>query len=282
MTSASIPLATILSRAADGESAILVEQDEDANVSVVTLNRPVSHNSITLAMWQELASIIERLGKTSTVIVLRGGGDSAFSVGADITEFPRVRMTEFAALGYSTAIAGAIDALRRSPAPVVAMMRGLAVGGGCELAAAADLRIAARGTRLGIPIGRLGVTLGLSEAAALVDLLGLARAKAFVLGGRLIDMEEALRIGLVDIACDPEDLAGETTELVLRLARSAWQTTRSTKRVLVAAASGSTTEHEKAFATELVSVYEGGDLREGVAAFLQRREPRFATNGARG
>lgn len=246
-------------------------------VGVVTLNRTESHNSITLAMWIELTAAIREFASESSVIVLRGAGGSSFSVGADITEFAAERMSGRGALDYSRAIADAIDAIRECPVPVIAMIRGLAVGGGCELAAACDLRIADRDARLGIPIGRLGVTLGLSEASALVDLLGQARAKALVLGGRLVDADEALRIGLLDIACDADGLVAETAELVLRIAAAAPQTIRATKRVLAAAARGATRRDAEAFAEELFSVYEGDHLKEGVAAFRERRDPDFTT-----
>jgi enoyl-CoA hydratase len=268
-------LEQLLSAASESSGEITVQRAGD--VSVVTLNRPAVHNSIRLQMWLELAEVVR--STDARVVVLRGHGAAAFSVGADITEFPEQRMDAGKALAYSRAIAGAIDAIRDSPAPVIAMIRGLAVGGGCELAAACDLRIADGTARMGIPIGRLGVTLGLSEASALVDLLGLARARALVLSGALVGAEDAHRIGLLDTITEADALARETAELATRIAQAAPQTISSTKRVLAAAARGATRRDAEAFADELFSVYEGSDLREGVDAFRIKREPRFGTTG---
>ena len=94
------------------------------------------------------------------VVIVRGAGDRAFGAGADISEFPEQRLDVEAALCYNASIAAAISAVQSIPVPVVAMIGGLAVGGGCELAAACDVRIASSDSRFGIPIGRLGVTLG--------------------------------------------------------------------------------------------------------------------------
>ena len=227
-------------------------------------------------MWRELASVVRGQGRFARVLVLRGEGTAAFSVGADITEFPALRTEARAALDYSRAIGDAIEAIRESSVPVVAMIRGLAVGGGCELAAACDVRIADRNARMGIPIGRLGVTLGLAEASALVDLIGLGRARALVLSGRLVDASDAERMGLLDIVRGADTLAADTAALVVRMAAAAAQTVASTKRVLAAAARGETRAQAETFAEELFSVYGGDDLAEGVEAFTTRRDPQFA------
>jgi len=266
-------------RIPEAGEVVLERAEDEPRLAVLTLNRPHSHNSISLEMWRRIPLALAELEEPVAAVVLRGAGASALSVGADITEFPRVRMTPREALGYSAAIGAAIDAIRGRPYPVVAMIGGLAVGGGCELAAACNARIAASSARLGVPIGRLGVTLGPSEAAALAELIGASRTFHLVASGRLLGAEEALRIGLVDELVAPELLAPRVAEFARGLAAASSPTIRSLKRTLRSAARGARREEAEAFAAELFDVYAGEDLREGVAAFEQKRPPAFGEDG---
>jgi enoyl-CoA hydratase len=246
-------------------------------MAVVTLSRPASHNALSFGSWLRIAQVFDELGgdRDLRAIVVRGAGERAFSAGANIEEFPALRMSAEAALDYNAAISNALEAVMGFELPTVAMVRGLAVGGGCELAAACDLRIAATDARFGIPIGRLGVTLGPSEARAIVRLIGPARLKDLLFTGRLVDASEALAIGLVNRVVPVEELAAATAAVVSAIVSSAPTTIRAGK--LAADTSGRPLSHrdEDVLARLTREAYDGADLKEGVAAFLERRPPRF-------
>jgi enoyl-CoA hydratase len=246
-------------------------------IAEVTLSRPAVHNAIDLAMWKRIRTVFEELGtdRAVRVILLRGAGGRAFSAGADISEFRAQRLGAEAAARYNEAIADALRVVRRTPQPVVAMIAGLAVGGGCELAAACDLRIASDDSRLGIPVGRLGVTLGLEEITSLVGLVGPGRAKDLLFTGRLLDAKEALQIGLVDrvVARDEVERAGWM--LAETIARAA-PTAAIANNLAVDMATHSPDRDDEVRLRRLTeAVYDGRDLAEGIDAFLAKRDPTF-------
>jgi enoyl-CoA hydratase len=257
----------------DGIGVIL--QD---GVAVVVLARPERHNALDLAAWRRIATLFTHLrGEPGLAcVVVRGAGERAFGAGADIREFPQVRMSPQAAVDYNESVAAALRAVAQLPQPVIAMIGGLAVGGGCELAAACDVRLAGARARFGIPIGRLGVTLGYTEAETLVRIIGADMLKYLLFSGELIDADEALRIGLVQRVVEPGELLGHTARLVERIRSGSGVTVRAAKAVAQMCGrplQPADTEQLTRFAVE---AYGGPDLREGVAAFIEGREPRFA------
>src|SRR5262249_19588810 len=137
------------------------------------------------------------------------------------------------------------------------------------------LRVAAADARFGVPIGRLGVTLGPSEARALVRLIGPARLKDFLFTGRLVEAEEARAIGLVDRVVPVEELADATAEIVEAIASAAQTTIRAGKLAIDASGRPLSQQDEETLARLTHEAYDGADLKEGVAAFLERRQPRF-------
>lgn len=243
-------------------------------VAEIILARPEVHNALNLAMWRRLGAVFAQVGRESEVrvIILRGAGGKALSAGADISEFRELRVGPRAA-DYNAVVANTFETLAITPQPIIASIDGLAVGGGCELIALCDLRIAADTARFGIPINRLGVTAGLPEARALVSLIGPGAAKDLLLTGRLIDAAQAFRVGLVSRVVPPEALEAETWALAERVARGAPLAATVNKLTInhltLGAPSAATLE---ALNQE---VYQGPDLREGIEAFLQKREPRF-------
>lgn len=247
-----------------------------AGVAVVTLWRPEKHNAFSLATWHRITEIFQGLMDSNPdlrVIVLRGA--AAFGAGADIEEFPEKRMTATDAATYNEAVAAALTAVQEVSVPVIAMVRGLAVGGGCELAAACDVRVASSDARLGIPIGRLGVTLGYTEARALVRLVGASQLKRMLFEGQLLDAQEAVRIGLVELVVDDENLEVRTSDMVTTILQSAPVTIRAAKAVADMCARPLTAKDTEQLIRFTVEAYPGADLREGVEAFLARRRPQF-------
>ena len=127
-----------------------------------------------------------------------GPADQAFSAGADIADFDEYRSDSTRGRLYNRAVDGLLEALTLCETPVISMIRGFAAGGGCEIATATDLRIASDNARMGIPVARLGITVGHREMRGLMDLVGKGNALYILLSGRLLDASEALRIGLVN------------------------------------------------------------------------------------
>ncbi len=245
-------------------------------VATIVLDHPEVLNALTAAMWRQLGETVRHLSteRTIRVIVIRGAGDQAFSSGADIREFPVRRMGLTAAWAYDRLVSAALEAIQEAPQPVIAVVRGLAVGGGLELAAACDVRIAADDARLGLPIGRLGVMPGLAETRALLRLLPPGKVVELVLRGELLSAAEAVEIGLLTEVVPVERIEAAVQRWVERLLAQSSDTLRATKAMVRLATSGSTLDdaHYRAL---LASVYEGEAYREGVRAFLEKRAPKF-------
>ncbi|GAB7007943.1 enoyl-CoA hydratase/isomerase family protein [Nocardioides sp. AN3] len=246
-------------------------------IAVLTLARPDRHNALNLAAWRRLGELAASLSADEELraVVIRGAGTRAFSAGADIDEFPTQRMTARTAARYGDAIASALTAVAAMPVPVLAVIDGLAVGGGLELSAACDLRIASEVSRFGIPIGRLGVTLGLAETTALSQLVGPSELKYLLFSGRLIDAVHALRIGLVQSVVPADVLLDEVLDLVAAIMTASVPTLRAAKAVTAMTTRNLTADDTQLLARIAVEVYDGPDLAEGVAAFNEGRSPEF-------
>ncbi len=252
--------------------AIRFERDED--VASITIARPEALNALNSAMWRRLAELLMGVANDRSIraIVLRGEGERAFSAGADIREFPAVRTGGEQAAAYDRLVGRALEAIQSAPQPVLAVIHGIAVGGGLELAAACDLRIASESARFGLPIGRLGVMPGLVRA--LLRLLPPGRVVELVLRGELLDAEEAHRWGLVTEVVAKTDLERAVQEWVERLRQLSPDTIAATKAVTRLAVAGASEEHA-AYRALLEQVYGGRRFAEGVRAFLEKRPPRF-------
>lgn len=249
-------------------------------VAEVVLARPERRNALDLAMWERVRHVFEALDEAEAVrvVVLRGAGGH-LSSGSDISQFPAHRTGIAAADRYNAAIAAALEAVMSVRRPVVAMIAGLCVGGGCELACASDVRIAAADATLGVPIARLGVSIGPVEARALLNVVTPARLKDLLLTGRLLGAHEARELGLVDRVVAPDDLPSATWALVQGIAAAAPLAAMANKLTVDAVASGSLRAAEARLRELTVAIYEGADLQEGIRAFMEKRPPRFDAGG---
>ncbi|BBG03805.1 MULTISPECIES: enoyl-CoA hydratase/isomerase family protein [Pseudonocardia] len=247
------------------------------DVAVVTLSKPEARNALSLAGWRRLFTVFTELqGRAGLrAVVVRGAGPDALAAGADITEFPRTRFGAAAATDYNESIARALRAVAAVPVPVIASIHGLAVGGGCELAAACDVRIASTAARFGIPIGKLGVTLGYTETSAVARLIGPAELKYLLFSGEIVTAAEAHRIGLAQRVVEPDELVDTVTALVSRIRAQAPVTIGAAKVVTDMAGRPLTDSDADLLSRLHIAAYDGPDLREGVAAFSERRAPVF-------
>lgn len=246
-------------------------------VATVTINRPAQRNAISFAMWGQLAALLRRLDADPAVrcIVIAGAGGEAFSAGADISDFEQYRSDSDKGRSYNRAVDGLLETAAAIGTPVISMIRGFAAGGGCELAVATDLRIAAAGSRLGIPVARLGITIGHREMYGLVNLVGKGNALYILLSGRLLDADEALRIGLVNQVTPPEQLEAVTYRLAAEIAALAPLSHAVNKRTLnqvLAKPALDLTDDEAALP---LTQFDTRDYQEGYRAFLEKRRPVF-------
>ncbi|SEG70551.1 Enoyl-CoA hydratase/carnithine racemase [Thermomonospora echinospora] len=239
-------------------------------VGTVTIDRPDKRNAMSAAMWRALPALLERLATDPAVraVVLTGAGGH-FCAGADIGELADINPGDLPV--------AAEEALVAFPKPTLAVIRGFAVGGGCQLAAACDLRFAAEDARFGITPAKLGIVYPGASTARLVRLVGPAAAKYLLFSGELVDAAHALRIGLLDEVLPAADLDGRVAEFTRVLTARSQLTQQGAKEIVNAAAAGALTP-------DLVDAWEresrkGVDSTEGVAAFLERRAPRFTWTG---
>lgn len=253
---------------------ILIEESE--SYARVIFNRPHVRNAITSRMWADLPKVMRRLQARRAIraIVLSGAGGKAFAAGADIGELPRFTEPK-AARAYETLVVRALDSLVRCPLPVVAMIRGYAMGGGCHIAAACDLRIAGESAQLGIPAARLGAGVNPGVAARLVSLVGPAVAKEILFSGQPLDARRALQVGLVNHVVPDAELEGFTLSLVRQIGVNAPLTVRNAKQAVNWTAIQGHRPPSQAIQRHFVQAFSSRDFKEGLQAFLARRPPKF-------
>src|SRR5882724_9049753 len=179
-------------------SKMIVEKD--GPIGRLIFNNPARHNAVSLEMWQAVTQIMDDFEQDVAVrvIVVSGAGGRAFVSGADISEFKERRASEEAAAAYSKISEGARLRLQDTPKPTIAMIQGYCIGGGVGTALACDMRIAAEGSRFGIPAAKLGLGYGYDGIRRLIDLVGPACAREIFYTARQFTAEEALRIGLIN------------------------------------------------------------------------------------
>jgi len=272
MTSPSSP-----ARHQTGTDKLLVDV-ADA-VAVVTLNNPAKRNALSSDMRAALPVLLEALQADDRVrvVVLTGAGDKAFASGADISEFDEVYRDAAATRDYGDAVQDGLRALMDLDRPTIAVMRGVAVGGGLGLALACDLRFCAADAHLAITPARLGLVYGHAETRRLVELVGPSRAKDLLFTGRRIETEEALAIGLID-----RRIETALEETVLGYARGLAElsqvSVRGGKRAVDAIAAGMSQE-TPGFRALAEAAALGPDFAEGRAAFAAKRAAKFASRG---
>jgi enoyl-CoA hydratase len=249
--------------------------DIDGRVATISVNRPDKRNALSNTVRREIVEALDQLRSNDDVrvVILTGVGDKAFIAGADIAEF-----AQRTALEQRETMQGRrmFDEVAAYPKPTIAMINGFALGGGCELALACDIRVAARSAKLGQPEIKLGIIPGGGGTQRLPRLIGAGRALRLILTGDLIGAEEAERIGLVDMVVEDNELRAHTTRLATTIAQHSPVALRLAKAAVNAA-------HEAPLSAGLalerelfITAFASDDKREGMAAFLEKRAAEFS------
>jgi enoyl-CoA hydratase/carnithine racemase len=258
------------------EEAVLEEiviKRRDA-IAHVALSRPAVRNAVTLAMWRELAETFSRFAadRDLRAVVLTGEGKN-FSVGADISEFDKIRNDKQQSAEYEVAVDACSMAIAGLGKPVVAAISGYCLGGGCHLALACDFRFADRTATVGIPSAKLSIVYGVRSVQRLSALIGIANAKRMLYSGERYAAEQARSMGLIDDIYDDARLAAE--QFVEHLAANAPLSIAGAKFMLNGLSMGAGALDLTAAQRLIDAASDSEDFREGRRAFAEKRPPRF-------
>ena len=245
-------------------------------IATVRLDGPERHNVLDVSGWRSLADAMNTLSERDDVrvVAVRGTGGRAFSAGSDVGAFAAQRSSPEDVRAYADAIASAMQAIRVCRHPTVAIIEGICVGGGLEIAACCDLRVCAESSRFGAPINRLGLTMSHDELEPLLQLLGPGPVLEILLSGELINAERALSVGLVSRVWADAVVVEQGYGLVARIAAGAPLVNRWHKKfVHQLLERRPLTQEDRAEAYES---FETDDYREGRTAFVEKRDPDFS------
>lgn len=252
---------------------ILLEIEED--IAIVSINRPKALNALDYTTIAELGEVMTELAanKAVNVIILTGAGEKAFVAGADIAymvSLPPLEAQKFSRHGQ--VVFSQVEAM---PKPVIAAVNGFALGGGCELAMACDIRIASEKAKFGQPEVSLGIMAGFGGTQRLARLVNPGIAKEMLFSGDIYDAQAALRVGLVNKVVPPEELMDTCKKMAKRISSMGPVGVRFTKEAIN---QGLDMDQEKAFNIEadlFGVIFSTADQKEGMKAFLEKRKAEF-------
>jgi enoyl-CoA hydratase len=252
-----------------------VDVSVSEQIATITIANPERHNALDSAHLADLLGAVRTAAEDASIraIILTGAGERAFVAGANIKEMVDLSPADAMAFGRLGHAVGA--AIERAPQPVIAAVNGFALGGGCEIALACDIRIASTSAVFAQPEVGLGIPPGWGGSQRLPRLVGKGIASELIFTGRHVKADEALRIGLVNAVYGPEHLMDETRTLAVAIAKNSPAAVRLSKRLIARAddahPSAGLAEEAHAFA----GVFGTHDQREGMGAFLEKRSPVF-------
>ncbi len=251
---------------------ILVEKNE--NIAVITINRPDKMNALNSKVHEEGVAALDELRTDAEVraVIFTGAGEKSFIAGADISEFKGNTPVTQRAVFQSKTLFNSIDTF---PKPVIAMINGFCLGGGCELALACDIRIAGENAKFGQPEINLGIIPGGGGTQRLTKLIGEGKSMEMILTGDMIDAATALNLGLVNHVYPAEELTEKTMKLAEKIASKSPIALQMAKEAVKTASKSNLDEGLKREVDLFAITFSSEDKEEGVAAFLEKRKPEF-------
>ena len=251
---------------------ILVERRE--RVAIITINRPEKRNALNIQTRAEGAAALDELAADDSVhvVIFTGAGDKAFIAGADIAEFAERTAIEQREVMLERSLFNAIDTF---PKPIIAMVNGYCLGGGCEVALACDLRVASEKASFGQPEINLGIIPGGGGTQRLTRLVGEGKAMEMILSGEIINAQEAYRLGLVNQVVPADQLLTKTMEIANRIAEKSPIAVRLAKEAVKLASRSNLDEGLRREVDLFALCFSSEDKDEGVKAFLEKRKPEF-------
>lgn len=257
-----------------GFEFIIYERESD-DIGILTMKRPKVLNALSWQALRELREFFENIlpDEDLKALIVTGAGDKAFVAGADIGEMSNMKDREFQE--YVDLALKVTELIESDPSPCIAAINGYALGGGCELALACDIRISSERSKFGFPEVKLGIFPNWGGTQRTTRVLGLGKTKELIFTGEMIDATEALRIGLVERVVPHSRVMEEARHIARTIAKRGLKAVRLAK---VAINTGSEMDLQKALLLEKILVslcFESEDRIEGMKAFLEKREPSF-------
>ncbi|MEC5423850.1 enoyl-CoA hydratase-related protein [Virgibacillus sp. C22-A2] len=249
----------------------------DGAIATLIFNRPEKKNSFNLAMYHHLSTLMDELEQDSSikVLIVRGVDETAFSAGADISEFLEVRFHAEKAKEYNDIALGAIEKLYRFSKPTIALIRKLAIGGGLEFANSCDFRFASTGSKLGITAANVGIIYNLTSTKRLYNLIGPSKTKELLYTAKLISAEEGRDIGLIDYVYAGDEIEKACLDFATKIIEKSSVSNIGIKQVIQAIVDGANEEDEQ-IRNVILDSFSSDDYQEGIQAFLEKRKPNFS------
>lgn len=246
--------------------------ERNGEIGTLTVNRPKALNALSSEVIAELDSVLTEIGQTDVrCLIVTGAGEKAFVAGADIAEMMNLDSKE--ALEFSNAGNAVMEKLESLPMPTIAAIGGFALGGGCELALACDIRIAADKTVFAFPETSLGILPGYGGIQRLARIIGASKAKELVFTCDRVSAEAALALGLVNAVVSPEDLMDAAVKMAGRISGNAPLAVRAAKRVANLSAGLILKDFARLESKEFAACFGTNDQRQAMGAFVEKRKP---------
>lgn len=252
-----------------------IEYEKDGDIGILTINRPKALNVLNWDTLRELGNFVENdlPEEDLRVLIITGAGDKAFVAGADVGQMSEMSAEEFREyIDYAHRVFNLIE---NTSFPSIAAINGYALGGGCELALACDLRIASENTKIGFPEVKLGIFPGWGGSQRVTRIMGNGKAKELIYTGDMVSAEEALRLGLVERVVPHEVVMKEALELAQTISSRAPLAVSAAKKAIN---QGSELDIKQALNLEkdlIDSCFDTEDRAEGMKAFLEKRDPDY-------